>query len=77
MDLSKRGEFFVKVKLVKGFRYRYMFEIDGMEVIDEKSPKSVNNAGILTNYLEVKSVEEESMTVKDFLSQYEEGADVD
>ena len=67
MDPTKRGEFFVKIKLVKGFRYRYKFEIDGMEIIDETSPKSLNSIGDLTNYIEVMSVEEGNMTVKDFL----------
>ena len=33
-DPSKNGEFFVEIKLAKGFRYRYAFEIDGQEVID-------------------------------------------
>jgi len=32
-DESKKGEFFVEVKLAKGFRYRYAFEVDGAEVI--------------------------------------------
>ena len=63
VDPAKKGEFFVKVKLVKGFRYRYKFEIDGAEVIDDKSLKSRNTAGELTNYLEVMSVEEGNMTV--------------
>ena len=35
VDPAKRGEFFVKVKLVKGFRYRYKFEVDGAEIIDD------------------------------------------
>ena len=33
-DPSKIGEFFVEVKLAKGFRYRYAFEVDGIEQID-------------------------------------------
>ena len=74
MDPTKRGEFFVQLKLVKGFRYRYSFEVDGREILDETSPKSVDRQGTLTNYIEVKSVAEENMTVQDFLSsQYEEG----
>lgn len=31
---SKYGEFFVVVKLAKGFRYRYLFEIDLTEIVD-------------------------------------------
>ena len=26
---SKKGEFYIEVKLAKGFRYRYAFEVDG------------------------------------------------
>lgn len=56
-DPSKRDEFFVEVKLAKGFRYRYMFEVDGQELLSNESPKSVNRNGELTNYIEVPSDE--------------------
>ena len=34
LDPTKRGEFFVQVKLVKGYRYRFNFEVDGSEILD-------------------------------------------
>ena len=76
-DLAKKGQFFVKVKLVKGFRYRYKFEIDGSELLDQTAPKSVNNVGELTNYIEViggnengaAGEEESKMTVQEFLQE--------
>ena len=33
-DPSKYNKFFVVVKLAKGFRYRFVFEVDGVEVVD-------------------------------------------
>ncbi len=56
-DPSKQGEFFVVVKLAKGFKYRYLFEIDSNEIVDEKSPKDKSKEGKLTNFIEVKSAD--------------------
>ena len=71
-DPSKRGEFFVEVKLAKGFRYRYTFEVDGMELLSDDSPKSVNRLGELTNYIEVPSDE----GIAEFMQEDEEGKQV-
>ena len=71
-DPSKRGEFFVEVKLAKGFRYRYAFEVDGMELLSDDNPKSVNRMGELTNYIEVPSDE----GIAEFMQEDEEGKQV-
>ena len=71
-DPSKRGEFFVEVKLAKGFRYRYTFEVDGMELLSDDNPKSVNRMGELTNYIEVPSDE----GIAEFMQEDEEGKQV-
>ena len=54
-DASKRDEFFVEVKLIKGYRYRYLFEVDGVEIVDNSGAnmKSANKDGQMTNYVEV------------------------
>lgn len=66
-DASKRDEFFVDVKLHKGYRYRFSFEVDGVETVDTSgaSLKSANKDGRLTNYIEVG----DQMTVQDFMQQ--------
>ena len=49
-----RDEFFVEVKLVKGFRYRYIFEVNNIEMIDEKDPnKGMSSQGQMTNYVDI------------------------
>ena len=66
-DDTKHNEFFVVIKLAKGFRYRYVFEVDGREEIDMDDPnRGPNHEGRVTNYVEVAG-NDESLTVGDFM----------
>ena len=71
-DPGKKGEFFVEVKLVKGYRYRYLFEVDSSEVVSDQDPKSANASGKVTNYIEVGDTDAQ-MTVEDFISRFSDG----
>lgn len=58
-------EFFVVVKLAKGFRYRYLFEVDNIEQVDMNDTNhSKNHKGKITNFVEVM---DGAMTVEDFI----------
>ena len=72
-DPEKRGEFYVNLKLAKGYRYRYLFFIDGSEVVDDTTNlKSVRTDGKLTNYIELAKESQEQMTVQEFISNLDE-----
>lgn len=63
-----QDEFYVVIKLAKGFRYRYVFEVDGREELDMNDPnRGPNHEGRVTNYVEVAG--DESMTMGDFMKQ--------
>ena len=62
-DQSKDGEFFVEVKLAKGLRYRFLFEVDGVEQVDPNAPSSANSQGKLTNFVEVEDERQADMTM--------------
>jgi len=70
-DPAKEDEFYVDIKLAKGFRYRYLFEVDGVEQLDTTDPnRGTNHKGKMTNYVEVAGGE--SMTMGDFMAQMAE-----
>ena len=78
-DPSKEGLFFVELKLAKGFRYRFSFEVDSTEMVDNSgvNPKCPNKNGKLTNFVEVSQDGEEAgtMTVEDFFSTFADDID--
>ena len=70
-DESKVGFFFIKLKLIKGYRYRYRFVWREYETLDENWHIRVENDGKKNNFIEI---EDDNKTVADFISdQLEEG----
>ena len=61
------NEFFVVIKLAKGFRYRYLFEVENVEYVN-MNDKSINQKGKLTNYIDV-GIEDGSMTISEYLTK--------
>lgn len=68
-DGSLQGLFFVHVKLAKGYRYRFLFLVDGEEVVDrDDNLSSEDGKGLLTNYIDVIDDAKPDMTVEEFIS---------
>ena len=63
-DATKVGVFFVKVKLIKGFRYKYKFVWREYETVDENWHIRVETDGKKNNFIEVQ---DDDMTVADFI----------
>ena len=63
-DATKVGVFFVKVKLIKGFRYKYKFVWREYETVDENWHIRVETDGTKNNFIEVQ---DDNMTVADFI----------
>ena len=70
-DETKVGVFFIKLKLIKGYRYRYKFVWREYETLDDNWHIRVENDGKRNNFIEI---EDDNKTVADFISeQLEEG----
>jgi len=67
MDDRKAGLFFIKLRLIKGFRYKYRYVYRDSEVVDHdpQTNVTVSKDGIYNNYLEVAA--DDTRTVADFL----------
>ena len=52
-DATKVGVFFVKIKLIKGFRYKYKFVWREYETVDENWHIRVETDGTKNNFIEV------------------------
>ena len=70
-DETKVGVFFLKVKLIKGYRYKYRFVWREYETLDENWHIRVETDGTKNNFIEIQ---DDNRTVADFISeQLEEG----
>ena len=75
-DDSKAGVFFIKLRLIKGYRYKFRYVWRDAETIDQDDPNAlvtVGADGAASNYIEVEA--DNNQTVADFMTEnLEEGA---
>ena len=74
---DKVGVFFIKLRLIKGFRYKFRYVWRDCETVDQNengSPVIVSKEGIASNFIEVS---DDNQTVADFMTDIEEGKELD
>ena len=69
-DASLVGVFFIKLRLIKGYRYKFRYIWRDAEIVDhdETALITVDKEGVATNYIEIEN-DDGKTTIADFIQQ--------